>query len=643
MARHGEMPPGSGPAIAPAYGSDMLPDETSSERILKACCEGSEPLDVALHECLQQLQQEQADSSNGGLRWCQQLWMVYNSLELAANLPFTMLSQHLWQAVSAYLRHAEMGHSDAECLEYVLAAAGTVHGIWAKALMDEGRHAMQEAMHKTLEEWQLLAQQATDVDFLSSWESERLRREAGVIGKEASETRSKLVHSDDVADTEGLDPDCFRLEACGCPADASATLHPPIPARNSRAGRQFGSDRFLMVRMKRLRPPGQFDFLRRRWRLLYWKVPDQVTYFAEKGPGLEEQSVETVWNELVPMAVNQDMTLCKFNQRLQLSFSETRADTCLSVRLEEDLWDSERAEESLHEVTLVAHLFLYRTFPDVHQDSGRFCLSDGCGCISQGAAEAVAAKLGFDEVPSAFQARCGPWKGLWVLDPQLGSGMDLVVRPSQKKYRPLAEVGFSCETEEDLDLSFEVINTSSRHWHCCLTANSIQALESLGVSAETFVKLQQEVLDAIAPLLKGDEASGHAALERLLNAQIIKAGLQKPLHAFMDLQVPWQEPNFVDLRFRVCTDLRRRAGEDLPAPCPCRFIVSARLAVGWRPGFNVAGEGVGVVVAVLGGVVVAVEPEVNGRRTAPGRVADMGEIVVTAASVVLVGLVIMAI
>ncbi|CAE7777833.1 RDR1 [Symbiodinium sp. CCMP2456] len=470
------------------------------------------------------------------------LWMVYNSLALAANLPFTMLAQHLWQATSAYLRHAEMGHSDAECLEYVLAAAGTVHGKWAKALMDEGDLAMQEAMHKTLEEWHLLAQQARDVDFLSSWESERLRREAGVIGKEASETRSKLVHADDVADTEGLDPDCFRLEACGCPADASATLHPPIPARNSRAGRQFGSDRFLMVRMRRLRPPEQFDFLRRRWRLLYWKVPDQVTYFAEKGPGLEEQSVETVWNELVPMAVNQDMTLCKFNQRLQLSFSETRADTGLSVRLEEDLWDSER----------------------------RFCLSDGCGCISQGAAEAVAAKLGFDEVPSAFQARCGPWKGPWVLDPQLGSGVGLVVRPSQKKYR------LSCETGEDLDFSFEVINTSSRHWHCCLTANSIQALESLGVSAETFLKLQQEVLDAIAPLLKGDEAAGHAALERLLNAQIIKAGLQKPLHSFMDLQVPWQEPNFVDLRFRVCTDLRRRAGEDLPG-----VPSSLSLAVGY--------------------------------------------------------------
>lgn len=74
------------------------------------------------------------------------------------------------------------------------------------------------------------------------------------------------------------------------------------------------------------------------------------------------------------------------------------------------------------------------------------------------------------------------------------------------------------------------------------------------------------MLDAIAPLLKGDEAAGHAALERLLNAQIIKAGLQKPLHSFMDLQVPWQEPNFVDLRFRVCTDLRRRAGEDLRLP-----------------------------------------------------------------------------
>ncbi|CAE7919010.1 unnamed protein product [Symbiodinium sp. KB8] len=367
------------PVIIYRY-TGMLPDETLGQRILKACREG-----LPWFECPNVL------------------WMVYNSLALAANLPFTMLAQHLWQAMSAYLRHAEMGHSDAECLEYVLAAAGTVHGKWAKALMDEGD----------------LAMQATDVDFLSCWESERLRREAG---KEASETRSKLVHADDVAaamagyvlngcfrccDTEGLDPDCFRLE--------------------SRL--QLVSAQLLLA--ARLRPPEQFDFLRRRWRLLYWKVPDQVTYFAEKGPGLEEQSVETVWNELVPLAVNQDMTLCKFNQRLQLSFSETRADTGLSVRLEEVL----RGQLSLRICFCVA------LSPNVHE----------------GAAEAVAAKLGFDEVPSAFQARCGPWKGLWVLDPQLGPGL-------------------SCEAEEELNFSFEVINTSSRHWHCCLTANSIQAL-----------------------------------------------------------------------------------------------------------------------------------------------------------------------
>ncbi|CAE7682209.1 unnamed protein product [Symbiodinium sp. CCMP2592] len=40
MARHGEVPPVFGSSIAPAYGSDMLPDETASEGILKACREG---------------------------------------------------------------------------------------------------------------------------------------------------------------------------------------------------------------------------------------------------------------------------------------------------------------------------------------------------------------------------------------------------------------------------------------------------------------------------------------------------------------------------------------------------------------------------------------------------------------------------
>ncbi|CAE7034868.1 RDR1 [Symbiodinium natans] len=506
----------------------MLPDESIGQRILRACREGaSEPLDVVLRESISQLHQE-TEFSSLGLRCWRTLWMVYNSLAVA-DLPAKLLTQHLWQALTLYLRQLEMGRADAECCEHLLAAAGAVHGKWARALSDAGVLALQETMQDTLPEW-LNASKEEAVDFLSAWEAERLRREAGVIGKDA-EIRSKSVDGDDVAETEGLDPDCFRLEARGCPASADATLHPPIPARNCRAGRMFGSDRFLMLRMGRLRAPEQFSFLGRSWRFLYWKVPDQITYFAEKGFGLEDCTVKAVWDELVPLEANQDMTLCKFNQRLQLSFSETRADICLAVREEDDLWDSQ----------------------------GRFCLSDGCGCISPRAAEAVAAKLGFDEVPCAFQARCGPWKGLWVLDPQLPPGAGLIVRPSQKKYCLLSDTQLE-------DISFEVLNTSTRHLHCCLTANSIQALESLGVSQETFSKLQQEVLEAMAPLLQADQGAGYVALEQLLNAQVIKAGLQKPLQAFIDLKVPWQEPNFVDLRFRVCTDLRRRATEDLRLP-----------------------------------------------------------------------------
>ena len=88
-------------------------------------------------------------------------------------------------------------------------------------------------------------------------------------------------------------------------------------------------------------------------------------------------------NLLVPLVPNSEMTLLKYNQRLQLSFSETKA---------------------------VAKLFVEER-PDLTDKEGRFCFSDGAGSISEGKALTIRDTLGLDEVPSAFQFRCGPYKG----------------------------------------------------------------------------------------------------------------------------------------------------------------------------------------------------------------------------------------
>ena len=343
--------------------------------------------------------------------------------------------------------------------------------------------------------------------------------------------RSKEATLEDVEDTDGLEPDCFRYEAKGYPDETSSTLHPPSPAKNSLAGRIFGQHRFLALRLGKCQeaPQEEFHFLGRRYRALYWRLPDQVTYFAEEGDGLESLKVQDLMDRLVPLEPNQDMTLLKYNQRLQLSFSETRAEVQLKVRLETDLSDV----------------------------NNEFCLSDGCGCISMEAAQRCALKLGFEEVPGVFQARCGPFKGLWVLDPQQDKQVDLIVRESQQKYQ-LSD----CKEEFD----FEVLKTSSKPLHSDLTPNSIQALESLGASPELFMERQQQILETLRRVFDDDKSKGKKALQELLDSNMFKPGIEKPLREHMDLEFPWFHPAFQSLCHRACAELRSRCCEELKLP-----------------------------------------------------------------------------
>ncbi|CAL1168817.1 unnamed protein product [Cladocopium goreaui] len=466
--------------------------------------------------------------------------ITYGSLGAATQVSGDLTFEHFWKASLRYFELSKEVSEDQAC-EEIGKIACAIHCYWAKALFRNlggtgRREALEAALQATSSLWCLPATEVpvpsekSEERFLQHYEAERQKREWGFV-QEFAKIRSKEATLEDVEDTDGLEPDCFRYEAKGYPDETSSTLHPPSPAKNSLAGRIFGQHRFLALRLGKCQeaPQEEFHFLGRRYRALYWRLPDQVTYFAEEGDGLESLKVQDLMDRLVPLEPNQDMTLLKYNQRLQLSFSETRAEVQLKVRLETDLSDV----------------------------NNEFCLSDGCGCISMEAAQRCALKLGFEEVPGVFQARCGPFKGLWVLDPQQDKQVDLIVRESQQKYQ-LSD----CKEEFD----FEVLKTSSKPLHSDLTPNSIQALESLGASPELFMERQQQILETLRRVFDDDKSKGKKALQELLDSNMFKPGIEKPLREHMDLEFPWFHPAFQSLCHRACAELRSRCCEELKLP-----------------------------------------------------------------------------
>ena len=115
--------------------------------------------------------------------------------------------------------------------------------------------------------------------------------------------------------------------------------------------------------------------------------------------------------------------------------------------------------------------------------------------------------------PGVFQARCGPFKGLWVLDPQQDKQVDLIVRESQQKYQ-LSD----CKEEFD----FEVLRTSSKPLHSDLTPNSIQALESLGASPELFMERQPQILETLRMVFDDDKSKGKKSLAGTFGQQYVQ-------------------------------------------------------------------------------------------------------------------------
>ena len=251
------------------------------------------------------------------------LFVTYNMLAATTKVSEDLMFQNYWKALEKYFELARHVSEHQACAEMGQVAV-VIHSHWADTWLRNldsacKLEAFEQAVRDTRTLWSnpealIPSDCKPDERFLQQWEAERQRREIGIIGAEFALIRTKEATVEDVEDTDALDPDCFRYEARGYPDESSSTLHPPNPAKNSRAGRQFGQHRFLTLRLGKCRdPPRQhFTFLGRRYRAVYWRLPDQVTFFAEEGDGLPSLRVHVLMDCLVPLLPNKEMTISMY-------------------------------------------------------------------------------------------------------------------------------------------------------------------------------------------------------------------------------------------------------------------------------------------------------------------------------------------
>ncbi|KAG9008076.1 hypothetical protein FRB94_013733 [Tulasnella sp. JGI-2019a] len=130
------------------------------------------------------------------------------------------------------------------------------------------------------------------------------------------------------------------------------------------------------------------------------------------------------------------------------------------------------------------------TIPDIEREGS--CFTDGIGDISPDMAAQIAqslqSRLGnrrrFYVTPSAYQFRMGGYKGVLAVDYTL-RGMEVRLRKSQSK--------FNSPGAQQIEIAQAFFKPKPVH----LNRNLIMILETLGVPARAFIKLQDEAVDDI--------------------------------------------------------------------------------------------------------------------------------------------------
>jgi hypothetical protein len=293
--------------------------------------------------------------------------------------------------------------------------------------------------------------------------------------------------------------------------DGGLALLPPERAIERRMFRKFGSHRFLHVNVKRDVPEevtkrffGSSKYLYGRHWSLFWckmgKSPQTYIFFAEKGVGIkpeEEIEIDDVWEWCIPKALNPNITIGKFMKRLKISFSNVTSAGPLpeaSVELIPD-FDGKGNVKEIDGNGLISREalnFVWREY-----------------CRNEKSKKSSTNQISSEKMScpyTGFQGRLGGFRGQWVLDEALGSGVRFHCRISQYKYRlpqrclksELKEIDF--DHYDSLYDTIEVNSWDTKPIPGSLNSRLIQLLEEAGVPEELFLKCADEATKWLSSL-----------------------------------------------------------------------------------------------------------------------------------------------
>ncbi|KAF2259344.1 hypothetical protein CC78DRAFT_586077 [Lojkania enalia] len=309
----------------------------------------------------------------------------------------------------------------------------------------------------------------------------------------------------------------------------------PIQADLScRFQRKFGADRFLYLAFPSFEsgsgtPYNKKDmlgiqskwkewfcsehaFLGRKWRAFHIRsekskgrrdkhtFDKRVILFATDGYDIDHPcSVGEMLNWFFPMERNGDQIFCKAFARIDLGLSKTVPTLIFKpsqIKYVNDILADGTPEDTQFNDSNLIWDSSYGERP---------VMNDGCSLISVGAAEEVwkiyKKTTGTnDPLPSAFQARIGGAKGMWMVSAESYSkdqkhrDIWIEITESQLKFKPHPED----ESDENFDphrLTFELCKYSSRPAPSDLHLSFIPIMVDRGVTKETIGGLMEKKLD----------------------------------------------------------------------------------------------------------------------------------------------------
>lgn len=137
----------------------------------------------------------------------------------------------------------------------------------------------------------------------------------------------------------------------------------------------------------------------------------------------------------------------------------------------------------------------YEKYEVIDGHSRKHCFTDGIGIISKSFAKKLAQQIKLSDgisYPSAFQIRCGGYKGMLCIDTFnciKEPNIDIYFRPSMNKF----------PTD---NYSIDVVRTSHSPTVAFLNRQIILLLSALGIPKENFIYLQNHMLEQLADLTK---------------------------------------------------------------------------------------------------------------------------------------------